>query len=68
MGHSQFDGASRKRSVWKAGKRVGTKRPFTRKQIWSIRLFLYRERRIPDLAPLGPAASTGNVPRRGVVG
>ena len=37
MGHSQFDDASRGRAAWNAGKKVGTKRPFTQKQIWAIR-------------------------------
>jgi integrase len=36
------------RAAWNAGKKVGTKRPFTQKQIWAIRFFLDRERRIRD--------------------
>jgi hypothetical protein len=50
MGHSQFDDASRERAAWNAGKKVGTKRPLTQKQIWAIRFFLDRERRIRDRA------------------
>ncbi|GLK82826.1 hypothetical protein [Ancylobacter defluvii] len=50
MGHSQFDDAIRGRAAWSAGKKVGTKRPFTQKQIWAIRFFLDRERRIRDRA------------------
>lgn len=50
MGHSIFDGASRERAAWNAGKKVGTKRPFTQKQIWAIRFFLDRERRVRDRA------------------
>lgn len=50
MGHSQFDIPSRERVAWNAGKNVGTKRPFTLKQIWAIRFFLDRERRIRDRA------------------
>jgi hypothetical protein len=46
MGHSQFDNASRERAAWNAGKKVGTKRPLTQKQIWAVRFFLDRERRI----------------------
>ena len=42
MGHSRFDDASRERAAWNAGKKVGTKRPFTQKQIWAIRFFLDR--------------------------
>lgn len=50
MGHSQFDDAIRERAAWNAGKKVGTKRPFTQKQIWAIRFFLDRERRVRDRA------------------
>lgn len=50
MGHSQFDNASRERRAWNAGKTVGTKRPLTQKQIWAVRFFLDRERRIRDRA------------------
>ncbi|MER8720329.1 tyrosine-type recombinase/integrase [Mesorhizobium sp. M0999] len=50
MGHSQFDDASRQHAAWNAGKKVGTKRPFTQKQIWAIRFFLDRERRVRDRA------------------
>jgi len=50
MGHSHFDDANRERAAWNAGKKVGTKRPFTQKQIWAIRFFLDRERRIRDRA------------------
>ena len=50
MGHSQYDDASRERAAWNAGKKVGTKRPLTQKQIWAVRFFLDRERRIRDRA------------------
>ncbi|TIP10711.1 tyrosine-type recombinase/integrase [Mesorhizobium sp.] len=50
MGHSQFDYASSERAAWNTGKKVGTKRPFTQKQIWAIRFFLDRERRVRDRA------------------
>ncbi|RUU13867.1 integrase [Mesorhizobium sp. USDA-HM6] len=50
MGHSQYDDASRERAAWNAGKTVGTKRPLTQKQIWAVRFFLDRERRIRDRA------------------
>ena len=33
MGHAIFDDASRERVAWNAGKKVGTKRPLTQKQI-----------------------------------
>ncbi|RUV58020.1 MAG: integrase [Mesorhizobium sp.] len=50
MGHSHFDHARRERAAWNAGKKVGTKRPLTQKQIWAVRFFLDRERRIRDRA------------------
>lgn len=50
MGHSRYDDASRARAAWNAGKKVGTKRPLTQKQIWAVRFFLDRERRIRDRA------------------
>jgi hypothetical protein len=48
MGPSHFDPAARYRRAWNAGKKVGTKRPL--KQIWAIRFFLDRERRLGDRA------------------
>jgi len=50
MGHSRFDDSGRVRTPWNAGKKVGTKRPLTQKQIWAIRFFLDRDRRIRDRA------------------
>lgn len=50
MGHSRYDAAARGRAAWNAGKTVGTKRPLTQKQIWAIRFFLDRERRVRDRA------------------
>lgn len=49
MGHSQYEVANGERTAWNAGKTVGTKRPLTQKQIWAVRFFLDRERRIRDL-------------------
>ncbi|MER8427284.1 integrase [Mesorhizobium sp. M1403] len=50
MGHSQFQDASRQHAAWNAGKKVGTKRLFTQKQIWAIRFLLDHERRVGDRA------------------
>ena len=50
MSRSQYDDASRQYAAWNAGKKVGTKRPLTQKQIWAVRFFLDRERRIRDRA------------------
>ena len=50
MGRSEYDDASRERAAWNAGKKVGAKRPLTQKQIWAVRFFLDREKRIRDRA------------------
>lgn len=50
MGYSQYDAAGHGRAAWNAGKKVGTKRPLTIRQIWAIRFFLDRERRVRDRA------------------
>ncbi len=50
MGYSQYDPATQGRAAWNAGMSVGTKRPFTQKQIWAIRFFLDREARLRDRA------------------
>lgn len=50
MGLSQYDPAIQERRAWNAGKRVGAKRPLKQRQIWAIRFFLDRERRLRDRA------------------
>ena len=50
MGYSQYDRGAQANKPWNAGKTVGTKRPLTQKQIWAIRFFLDRERRLRDRA------------------
>src|SRR6201985_2267144 len=50
MGHSQFDPASRERRPWNAGRMVGAKRALKRQQVWAIRFWLDRERRLRDRA------------------
>lgn len=50
MGYSKYDPSVQARTPWNAGKTVGTKRPLTQKQIWAIRFFLDRERRLRDRA------------------
>jgi integrase len=50
MGFSKYDPAMQGRPAWNAGKMVGTKRPFTQKQIWAVRFFLDREERLRDKA------------------
>ncbi|CDX45418.1 hypothetical protein MPLA_770001 [Mesorhizobium sp. ORS 3359] len=50
MGHSCYDLTTSDRRAWNAGKKVGTKRPLKPRQIWAIRFFLDRERRLRDRA------------------
>ncbi|WP_159590405.1 tyrosine-type recombinase/integrase [Chelativorans xinjiangense] len=50
MGHSQYDPAVQERRAWNAGKKVGAKRALKPRQIWAIRFFLDRERRLRDRA------------------
>lgn len=50
MTYSQFDPAAHNRVPWNFGAKVGPKRPFNQKQIWAIRFFLDREKRIRDRA------------------
>ena len=50
MTYSQFDPAAQNRAPWNFGAKIGPKRPFNRKQIWAIRFFLDREKRIRDRA------------------
>lgn len=50
MGYSHYDLAVPERVPWNAGKKVGTKRPLTQKQIWAIRFFLDHQGRVRDRA------------------
>lgn len=50
MTYSHLDPAAQHRAPWNFGAKVGPKRPFNQKQIWAIRFFLDRERRIRDRA------------------
>ena len=50
MGDSEFDPASRERRPWNAGKMVGGKRALKPRQVWAIRFWLDRERRLRDRA------------------
>jgi integrase len=50
MGHSCYDLTASERRAWNAGKKVGTKRPLKPRQVWAIRFFLDRERRLRDRA------------------
>ena len=50
MGHSEYDPANRELRAWNAGKMVGAKRALKPQQVWAIRLWLDRERRLRDRA------------------
>lgn len=50
MGHSRFDPVAQPRPAWNAGKKVGAKRALKPRQVWAIRFFLDRERRLRDRA------------------
>ena len=48
MGYSQYDRAVDARVPRNVGKKVDTKRPLTKEQIWAVRLSLDRESRLRD--------------------
>ena len=50
MGHSEFDPAAKDRRAWNAGRKVGSKRALKPNQVWAIRFWLDRERRLRDRA------------------
>ena len=50
MGHSEFDPAIRERRPWNAGRMVGAKRALKPQQVWAIRFWLDRDRRLRDRA------------------
>jgi len=50
MGIAQYDPAALGQPVWNAGRKVGVKKPLKQRQIWAIRFFLDRERRMRDRA------------------
>jgi integrase len=50
MGHSEYDPAFAERRPWNAARKSGAKRPFKAQQVWAIRFYLDRERRLRDRA------------------
>jgi hypothetical protein len=50
MGHSEYDPAVKERRQWNAGRMVGAKRALKPQQVWAIRFWLDRERRLRDRA------------------
>src|SRR5215217_9396885 len=50
MGHSEYDPGVRERTPWNAGRKLGAKRALKPQQVWAIRFWLDRERRLRDRA------------------
>jgi integrase len=50
MGHSEYDPVTKERRPWNAGRMVGAKRALKPQQVWAIRFWLDRERRLRDRA------------------
>ena len=50
MGHSEHDPAIKERRPWNAGRMVYAKRALKPQQVWAIRFWLDRERRLRDRA------------------
>jgi hypothetical protein len=48
MGHSEFDPAFAERRPWNAARKPGAKRGLKPQQVWAIRFYLDRERRLRD--------------------
>ena len=50
MGHSEYVPGVRDRRPWNAGRKLGAKRALKAQQVWAIRFWLDRERRLRDRA------------------
>lgn len=50
MGHSEYDPAVKDLRPWNAGRKIGAKRALKPQQVWAIRFWLDRERRLRDRA------------------
>ena len=50
MGQSEFDPGAKDRRPWNAGRKIGAKRALKPQQLWAIRFWLDRERRLRDRA------------------
>lgn len=50
MGHSHHDPTVRERRPWNTGRLVGAKRALKPQQVWAIRFWLERERRLRNLS------------------
>src|ERR1700690_3001962 len=50
MGHSEYDPVAKDQRPWNVGRTVGAKRALKPQQVWAIRFWLDRERRLRDRA------------------
>jgi hypothetical protein len=50
MGRSEYDPVAKERRPWNADRKLGAKRALRAQQVWAIRFWLDRERRIRDRA------------------
>ena len=50
MGHSEYDPGAKDRRPWNAGRKLGGKRALKPQQVWAVRFWLDRERRLRDRA------------------
>jgi len=50
MGHSEYDPAFAERRPWNAARKPSAKRSFKPQQVWAIRFYRDRERRLRDRA------------------
>ncbi len=50
MGHSEHDPAFKGRQPWNAGRKLGAKRALKPQQVWAVRFWLDREKRVRDRA------------------
>ncbi|ACK50255.1 integrase family protein [Methylocella silvestris BL2] len=50
MGRSEYDPSAQERRPWNAGRKLGAKRALRPQQVWVIRFWLDRERRLRDRA------------------
>ncbi len=50
MGHSEYDPVDGERRAWNDGRKIGAKRALKPQQVWAIRFWLDRERRLRDRA------------------
>lgn len=46
MGHSEYDPGAKDQRPWNAGRKIGAKRALKPQQVWTIRFWLDRERRL----------------------